>query len=109
MQRSNNVFVTLANQAEAGDSSARLELHRHLEPEMVHIVRRVLRAGAGHSPVDRRILAEARRLGLNGEVAASADGELLIRTVARAISNLLVEGMRAKPKRPFNMQETVRN
>ena len=109
MQRSNNVFVTLANQAEAGDSTARLELHRHLEPEMVHIVRRVLRAGAGHSAVDRRILAEARRLGLNAEVAGSADDELLIRTVARAVSNLLVDGMRTKAKTPFNTQETVRN
>jgi hypothetical protein len=108
MQRSNNVFVMLANQAEAGDSTARVELCRHLEPQLVHIVRRVICEGPGHSSVDRRIVAEARRVGLNAELAASADGELLIRTVARTVSNLLAEGTRAKPKTPFNMQETVR-
>ena len=109
MQRSNNIFARLANQAVSGDSSAQSELRRQLEPEMVHIVRRVLREGPGHSSMDRRILAEARRLGLNAELAASTDGELLIRTVARAVSNLLVEGMRTKAKKPFNMQETVCN
>ena len=30
---------------------------------MVHIVRRVIQGGAGPSSVDRRILAEARRIG----------------------------------------------
>lgn len=108
MQRSHNVFVQLANQAETGDSSAQVELRRQLEPELVHIVRRVLGGGAGQSSVDRRIIAEAHRLGLNADRAAGVEGELLIRTVARTVSNLLAERIRAKAVKPFHLQETVR-
>jgi hypothetical protein len=109
MNRSKNVFAMLADRAEEGDSSARGELSRQLEPELVHIVRRVIQSGAGLSSMDRRILAEARRVGLDAVVARSEDGELLIRKVARCVSSLLLAGLRAKQGDHFPRNETVCN
>ena len=109
MNRFKNVFAMLADRAEDGDSSAQGELSRKLEPELVHIVRRVIQSGAGHSSMDRRILAEARRVGLDADVARSEEGELLIRKVARCVSSLLLDGLRAKHADHFPRNETVRN
>ena len=58
MIRSFNVFGVLADRAKDGDFSAQTELRCKLEPEMVHIVRRVIQYGAGRSSMDRRILSE---------------------------------------------------
>jgi hypothetical protein len=109
MNRSKNVFAMLADRAQEGDSSAQGELSCKLEPELVHIVRRVIQTGADHSSMDRRILDEARRVGLDADVARSEDGELLIRKVARCVSSLLLEGLRAKQADHFPKNETVCN
>jgi hypothetical protein len=109
MNRSKNVFAMLADRAAEGDSSAQGELSRKLEPELVHIVRRVVQSGAGYSSMDRRILAEARRIGLDADAATSEDGELLIRRVARCVSALLLDGLRAKQADHFTRNETLRN
>lgn len=106
MNRANNVFAVLADRVEDGDSSAHTELRRELEPEMIHIVRRVIRSGAGHSCIDRRILAEARRIGLDSD-AAEEKSDQLIRKVARCISGLFVEGLRARRAESFAEKETV--
>ena len=50
MDRSHNVFVKLAFRAESGNASAQSELRRKLQPELIHIVRRVLRGGARPVP-----------------------------------------------------------
>ena len=107
MHRSQNAFTMLADRAEMGDSSASHELRRKLEPEMIRIVRRVIRAGSGRSPMDRRILAEANRIGLDADRAASADGDLLIRKVALCVSSLFVDGLRARSVDRLPMEETV--
>ena len=39
----------------------------------------------GKTPLKRQILAEARKVGLNGAIASSAKGEQLIQTVARRV------------------------
>ena len=105
MHRSQNIFVALADRVEAGDAFAQGELRRSLEPELVHIVRRVVQGGSGRSSMDRRILVEADRIGLDAEAAASADGEQLIHKVARCISALFIDGLRS---RPFaRVEETV--
>ena len=109
MNRSKNVFAMFADRAAVGDSSAQGELIQKLEPELVHIVRRVVQSGAGNSSMDRRILAEARRVGLDADVATSEDGELLIRKVARCVSSLLLDGLRAKHADHFPRNETVCN
>lgn len=109
MNRSKNVFAMLADRVEEGDSSAQGELSRKLEPELVHIVRRVVQSGAGHSSMDRRILAEARRVGLDADMAKSEGGEQLVRKVARCVSSLLLNGLRAKQADHLLRNETVRN
>jgi hypothetical protein len=96
MYRSQNEFVALADRAEAGDAWAQGELCRTLEPEMVRIVRRVVQSGSGRSSMDRRILVEADRIGLDAEAAASADGELLIRKLARFLSAVFIDGLRSR-------------
>ena len=96
MIRSQNIFVTLADRAEAGDVSAQSELCGTLEPEMVRIVRRVVQAGTGRSSMDRRILVEADRIGLDAKAAASADGEQMIRKVARCMSVFFVDRLRSR-------------
>jgi hypothetical protein len=107
MHPSMNAFVLLADRTEAGDSFAQGELRRKLEPEMVRIVRRVVQHGAGRSSMDRRILAEADRVGLDAEAAAGADGELLIRKVARCVSALFVDGLRSRGLERDRVGETI--
>lgn len=109
MNRSKNLFSGLAQRVESGDSSAQLELRRSLEPEMIRIVRRVVQCGAGRSSMDRRILAEAGRIGLDAVAAASEDGERLICKVAHCISACFVEGMRSSPLDRGRIDETVCN
>ena len=107
MHSSMNAFVQLADRTEAGDSFAQVELRRKLEPAVVRIVRRVVERGAGPSSMDRRILAEADRVGLDAEAAAGADGELLIRKVARCVSSLFVDGLRARGLDRDRVEDTV--
>lgn len=107
MHRSKNPYVVLADRAEGGDSSAQRELRRKLEPQLVHIVRRVVQEGAGRSPMDRRILVEADRIGLDAEAAAGADGAQLILKVARCVSALFVDGLCSRPLDRCRVEETV--
>jgi hypothetical protein len=93
----NDVLEGLVERAEAGDPSAQTELYRQLEPQMVRIVRRVVRHGAGVSSIDRRIQREAYRIGLDARAAQSADGDRLIRKVARCLSAVFVDGLQARP------------
>jgi hypothetical protein len=107
MNRSDNIFAKLAARAQEGELSAQGELRRKLEPELVYIVRRVVQAGTSPSAVDRRILAEARRVGLDAEAAKGAAGEALIRQVARRVSFLLVDGLCPNQADLFTRRETV--
>jgi hypothetical protein len=109
MLRSKNPFAVLAERAEMGDSSAQFELRQKLEPEMIRIVRRVIRQGNPQTAAHRRILAEARRVGLDAAVAASVDGERLIRKVACSVSVLFVDGLRSKAGPRLRIEETFCN
>ena len=94
MQRHENQFTKLAARVQDDESGAGNELRHRLEPELVRIVRRVIRQGIGRSPVDRRILAEAHRLGLDAESAETDAGECLVRSVASSVSALLLARLR---------------
>lgn len=107
MYRSSNVFSVLAERVAVGDGGAPTELCRQLEPAVVHMVRRVIQKGAARSAVDRRILVEAERVGLDADSAAGADGEYLIRTVARCVSSLFVDSLRPRQGSRFGVEETV--
>lgn len=105
MNRPMNLFAGLAERVERGDSSAQGELRHTLEPELIRIVRRVVQRGAGHSPMDRHILAEAGRVGLDAAAARSEDGERLISKVARSVSASVVERM--SPLRQTRIEDTI--
>ena len=109
MQRHENMFTVLAVRVEEGDTGAQSELRRQLEPELVRIVRRVIRHGVGRTPVDRRILAEARRLGLDAASAQTAAGECLIRSVASSVGALLIAGLRPRAVDPHAIGDTICN
>ena len=104
MHRSHDVFATLADRAAVGDSAAQRELRRQLEPQLIFIVRRVIHKGQANSAMDRRILAEAHRVGRDAD-----DDEHLIRKVAHSVSALFVEGLRVKQARHIGAEETVCN
>ncbi len=108
MKRSNNLFVLLAQQAESGDFAESAELRQQLEPELVHMVRRVVRDGPGHSSIDRCISEEARRVGLSVTHAGSAEGDQLIQAVARTICRTIVDRIRVNARMPDRLMETVR-
>src|SRR5437763_14433597 len=109
MQRHENMFAALAVRAEEGDMGAQSELRRQLEPELVRIVRRVIRKGIGRTPVDRRSLAEATRLGLDAESVETAAGEWLVRTVASSVSALLMAELQPRALDPQAIGETICN
>src|SRR5262245_26756118 len=109
MHRSPNVFGLLAERAESGDVAAQHELLGELEPEMIFIVRRVVQRGVGWSSMDRRILAEAGRIGLDAEAAAGADGEHLICKVARCVSALFVDRLGARSSEGCRVHDTICN
>lgn len=52
----------LTQRVREGDLQARAQLKHRLEPEMAHIVRRVLEKGEASTSLERKILAAARRL-----------------------------------------------
>jgi hypothetical protein len=69
-----------------------------VQPEMIHVVRRVLRLGKPRTSVDRRILAEADRLGGR----ESLDQEQLVRRVAQSLCAILMSNVVPGGGRPAN-------
>jgi hypothetical protein len=104
-----NVFAMLASQASAGDPTARAELGRELEPQVVHMVRRVVQKGACASPLDRRIEAEAAKIGLDAASVAGPDGEFLVRQVARSVCSLVLAGIQRRTRDHYALDDTVCN
>jgi len=105
MNRFNNPFNALADKAAQGDTTARNQLQRQLTPQMVHIVRCVIQEGRDRSSLDRRILAEADRVGLHAGLASS-ERERLILAVAVRLCSSVVARLRDDGER--HADETVR-
>jgi hypothetical protein len=89
-----NGFADLAACVQHGDSAARVRLRQQMEQNMIHIVRRSLQAGAGTSALDRRILAEARRIRQETALNSGADQERLIRIVAERLCASVIANLR---------------
>jgi len=86
----------LAARVRQGEWEAADRLHQLIAPQMVHLVRRALRHGAGSSPLDQRILAEARQTLADNPDQRPPEGEALVRQVAqRLCDNLLRRAPRA--------------
>jgi hypothetical protein len=106
MNRFNNSFNALAEKAAHGDVTARRLLQRQLAPQMVQIVRCVIQERRDRSTLDRRILAEADRVGLNAEVASPDERERLILAVALRLCSSVVARLGDDDKRATD--DTVR-
>ena len=107
MRIANNPFAALALQAGAGDPSAKAQLGRELEPQLMRIVRRVVLHGGSVSSLDRRILAEAEKIGLDADGAASSDGEFLVRQVARSVCSLVLSRVKPAARERCALKDTV--
>lgn len=107
MRFGTNPFAALAQQAGSGDSTAKAQLGRELEPQMMRIVRRVVLNGDAASSLDRRILAEAEKIGLDADGAASADGEFLLRQVARSVCSLVLARVKPAARDRCTLEDTV--
>jgi hypothetical protein len=109
MRHVNNAFVVLADRAGLGDASAKVQLRRELEPELVRIVRRVIQNGAGSSALDCRIRAVADSLGLDARAAAGEDGEFLVRQVAQRVCAIVMARSKPAPRERSVLEDTVCN
>ncbi len=99
MNRTTNPFTKLAEQAERGDVAANVQLRRKLEPEIVHMVRCVIQDGRERTNLDRRILAEARRVGLRADLGSREERERLILKVAHRVCATVVSRLQKQPER----------
>jgi hypothetical protein len=97
---------TLAVRVRHGDATAAAAMRQQLEGQMVHIVRRTLRNGAGQSSLARRILAEARQAQPGGDWPRE-DRERLIGRIAHHMCESVVGGLRNAPAGRHAMRETV--
>ncbi len=77
----------LTQRVREGDLQARTQLKDRLDPEMAHIVRRVLEKGEASTSLERKILAAARRLAPNLEDKAN---EPPTAPVARNLCQMIV-------------------
>ena len=94
MSHTNNPFSVLAEKAVSGDTTARSQMARQLAPQMVYIVRRVIQEGRDRSVLDRRILAEAARVGLHAGIVSNDERERLIFTVAQRLCSTVLARLR---------------
>jgi hypothetical protein len=108
MQHPSPNLQELADLARQGDASAMSKLRRALEPSMVHVVRRFMRAGPRPTAAARRIHAAANALGHRPGAPPAADHQALVDQVARCICDSVCDGLRARPGQDHRMRETVR-
>jgi hypothetical protein len=107
MRNHRNHVADLAAKVGAGNPGARLQLRKQMESQMVFIVRRTLQTGKNASSLDRRILAEARRLDAQRNGQACRDPEQRIRAIADAMCHAVLTNLRPALSDPRQAHETV--
>jgi hypothetical protein len=80
----------LAARVRQGEREAAEQLYELLAPQMIRFVRRTLRHGTGSSPLDQRILAEARRALADNSDQRPPEGESLVQQVAQQLCDNLL-------------------
>ncbi len=108
MQHSNANFQHLVERAGQGDQAALARLRREMEPGMVTIVRRFMRAGPRKSPVARRIQATANALCDSAQSRPQADRQVLADQVAQRLCDDVCGCLRARPAPNQRLADTVR-
>jgi len=103
MRNQRNQVAELAAQVGEGNLGARLQLRKQMESQMVFIVRRTLQSGKLTTSLDRRILAEARRL----DAQVCYDPEQRIRAIAQTMCNAVLTNLRPNSSEGRGAHETV--
>ena len=107
MNHRNNPLQMLADRAKRGDLTAKAQLREQMEPQMVFVVRYALNRRSERTPIDRLVLAAARRLELASPRAWMEDQQAFILKVARSVCSQVVDNIRATPESGFLSAETV--
>ena len=76
---------TLAARARHGEYEAAAQLRDELAPQMTRLVRRTLRSGTTHSPLDRQILSEADRTLADHPECRGRDCEEMVQLVTQRL------------------------
>ena len=101
-----DTFADLAGRVRHGDSEAGALLRRHLEQQLVPIVKRTLRDGDDTRVLDGRILSEARRI-RSESTGAPLDRDGLVHAVAHRLSENMIANLHVKPTPVLPMADTV--
>jgi len=102
-----NVFSELLARARQGDRRAQLEFREELERAMIPMVRQTLRSGVAGSVMARRILAEARRLDPDYQLAMIVNADAFIREVAENLCEEVAGRLEPRPVPSVPSAETV--
>jgi len=96
----------LAWRARQGDSGARAELCRQLEPSMLLMVRRTLQQGLFPPGLPQRIQEECRRVAPSATSLKELPAYLTAQ-VARNLCSRLVDRLQGDPRGPQHLRDTV--
>jgi len=94
MNWSSNPFAQLAAQVRRGEESAAEHFRQQMTPQLVRMVRRVVRYGPCSSPWEQRIQAETQRLLDRCGGMLPTDSDQLIGQVARHLCQDMVDNLR---------------
>src|SRR5829696_6730713 len=89
-------WYQMASRVRSGEVETAVRLRDELSPQMVRVVRRTLRTGSGHSPLDRQILAEADSVHTS-RPDQPRDSEEMVRLVTERLCDRLLQ----RQTRPF--------
>src|SRR5579864_8327638 len=86
-----NPFAQLAVRVRRGEATAAEQFRRHVTPQLVRMVRRVVQYGPHPTPWERRIQAETERALSEGTI--SVDSEQVIGLVAKRLCQDMVDSL----------------
>lgn len=98
----------LAARVSMGDPTAAVALKQELEPDMLRIVRRAMRATTGPSALTGRVRAAARRLSPAGADHAATDSAWLAGQVAQDVCDSMIGRLQADRPDGHKLRDTVR-
>ena len=108
MHTSTHTLRQLAQRVGRGDQDAAERLSRELQPHLVRIANRALRASSAPTRLTRQVrLAAGKLANLAGDLA-SGNSEGIIGATARTLCESLVHRLQAGTPPPLQMLETVR-
>lgn len=102
-----SLLNSLTMQARSGDAAAALRLRRELEPTVLVMVRETMQPNGTKTPLDRRIRAEARKVGLSNAGPMSADRDRLINQVAQDVCRAWIAEIGSPSRRAQPLADTV--